>query len=281
MKKVHLGALLAAALSQVPFAAAQAPAPAKPALAAAPAKPAAAATGPVATVNGVQIPRQRADLITQQRAQQGDADGEQLRAAVKEELINREIIQQEATRTGFAKRAELQQELDFVRQTVIVQAYLRDWAQKNPTSDADIQKEYARAKAQTGSTEYRARHILVPTEDEAKKLIAEIAKGAKFEEVAQKNTKDDGTRPRGGDLDWNVPGTFDKAFSDAMVKLEKGTMTSVPVRTRFGFHIIRLEDVRPVNFPPLAQVKPQIQQRMTQQRIDALVRDLRGKAKVE
>lgn len=281
MKKVHLGALLAAALSQVPFAAAQAPAPAKPAPAAAPAKPAAAATGPVATVNGVQIPRQRADLITQQRAQQGDADGEQLRAAVKEELINREIIQQEATRTGFAKRAELQQELDFVRQTVIVQAYLRDWAQKNPTSDADIQKEYARAKAQTGSTEYRARHILVPTEDEAKKLIAEIAKGAKFEEVAQKNTKDDGTRPRGGDLDWNVPGTFDKAFSDAMVKLEKGTMTSVPVRTRFGFHIIRLEDVRPVNFPPLAQVKPQIQQRMTQQRIDALVRDLRGKAKVE
>ncbi len=281
MKKVHLGALLAAALSQVPYAAAQAPAPAKPAPAAAPAKPAAAATGPVATVNGVQIPRQRADLITQQRAQQGDADGEQLRAAVKEELINREIIQQEATRTGFAKRAELQQELDFVRQTVIVQAYLRDWAQKNPTSDADIQKEYARAKAQTGSTEYRARHILVPTEDEAKKLIAEIAKGAKFEEVAQKNTKDDGTRPRGGDLDWNVPGTFDKAFSDAMVKLEKGTMTSVPVRTRFGFHIIRLEDVRPVNFPPLAQVKPQIQQRMTQQRIDALVRDLRGKAKVE
>ena len=281
MKKVHLGALLAAALSQVPFAAAQAPAPAKPAPAAAPAKPTAAATGPVATVNGVQIPRQRADLITQQRAQQGDADGEQLRAAVKEELINREIIQQEATRTGFAKRAELQQELDFVRQTVIVQAYLRDWAQKNPTSDADIQKEYARAKAQTGSTEYRARHILVPTEDEAKKLIAEIAKGAKFEEVAQKNTKDDGTRPRGGDLDWNVPGTFDKAFSDAMVKLEKGTMTSVPVRTRFGFHIIRLEDVRPVNFPPLAQVKPQIQQRMTQQRIDALVRDLRGKAKVE
>jgi len=112
-------------------------------------------------------------------------------------------------------------------------------------------------------------------------LIAEIAKGAKFEEVAQKNSKDDGTRPRGGDLDWNVPGTFDKAFSDAMVKLEKGAMTSVPVRTRFGFHIIRLDDVRPVNFPPVAQVKPQIQQRLTQQKIDALVRDMRGKAKVE
>lgn len=278
MKKVYLGALLAAALSQAPFAAAQSPA--KPA-APAPAKPAASATGPVATVNGVQIPRQRADLIAQQRLQQGVGDSEQLRSAIKEELINREIIQQEATRSGFTKKPELQQELDFVRQTVIVQAYLRDWAQKNPVSDAEIQKEYDRAKAQTGTTEYRARHILVSTEDEAKKLIAEIAKGAKFEEVAQKSSKDDGTRPRGGDLDWNVPGTFDKAFSDAMVKLEKGTMTSVPVRTRFGFHIIRLDDVRPVNFPPVAQVKPQIQQRLTQQKIDTLVRDLRGKAKVE
>lgn len=273
MKKAYFGAVLAAALFQVPFAAAQAPA--KPA----PAKP--AATGPVATVNGVQIPRQRADLIAQQRLQQGVGDSEQLRAAIKEELINREIIQQEATRSGFTKRPELQQELDFVRQTVIVQAYLRDWAQKHPVSDAEIQKEYDRAKAQTGSTEYRARHILVPTEDEAKKLIAEIAKGAKFEDVAQKNSKDDGTRPRGGDLDWNVPGTFDKTFADAMVKLEKGTMTSAPVRTRFGFHIIRLDDVRPVNFPPVAQVKPQIQQRLTQQKIDQLVRELRGKAKVE
>lgn len=277
MKKVYFGALLAAALSQVPFAAAQTPA--KPA--ATPAKPAPAATGPLATVNGVQIPRQRADLIAQQRLQQGVGDSDQLRAAIKEELINREIIQQEATRSGFTKKPELQQELDFVRQTVIVQAYLRDWAQRNPISDAEIQKEYDRAKAQTGATEYRARHILVGTEDEAKKLIAEIAKGAKFEDIAQKSSKDEGTRPRGGDLDWNVPGTFDKAFSDAMVKLEKGTMTSAPVRTRFGFHIIRLDDVRPVNFPPVAQVKPQIQQRLTQQKIDLLVRDLRGKAKVE
>ncbi|MGQ0510244.1 MAG: peptidylprolyl isomerase [Betaproteobacteria bacterium] len=278
MQKVYFGAILAAALAHAPYAAAQSPA--KPA----PAKPAAAAassTGPVATVNGVQIPRQRADMIAQQRLQQGVSDNEQLRSAIKEELINREIIQQEATRSGFTKKPELQQELDFVRQTVIVQAYLRDWAQKNPVSDAEVQKEYDRARAQTGTTEYRARHILVGTEDEAKKLIAEITKGAKFEDIAQKSSKDDGTRPRGGDLDWNVPGTFDKAFSDAMVKLEKGTMTNAPVRTRFGYHIIRLEDVRPVNFPPVAQVKPQIQQRLTQQKIDALVRDMRGKAKVE
>lgn len=246
-----------------------------------PAKPAAPATGPLATVNGVAIPRQRADFIIRERMQQGLPDNEQLRAAVKEELINREIILQEATRSGLTKKPELQSELELVRQTAIVQAYLRDWVRQHPVGEAEVQKEYERARAQTGTTEYKARHILVSSEDEAKKLIAEIRKGAKFEELAQKSSMDEGTRPRGGDLNWNVPGIFDKAFADAMIKLEKGKMTEAPIRTRFGFHIIRLDDVRAVEFPPLAQVKPQIQQRLTQQRIDGLIRELRGKAKVE
>jgi peptidyl-prolyl cis-trans isomerase C len=272
-------AALAALFAQAQIALAQAPV--KPLPTKEPAK-AASGSGPIATVNGVAIPRQRADMIAQQRvAQGGVADNEQLRAMIKEELVNREIVMQEAARSGFTKKPDLQAELEFVRQTVIVQNYLRDWARQHPVTDAEIQKEYDRAKQQTGTTEYRARHILVATEDEAKKHIADIAKGAKFEEVAQKASQDEGTRPRGGDLDWNVPATFDKAFADAMVKLEKGTMTSTPVRTRFGFHIIRLEDVRPVNFPPLAQVKPQIQQRLTQQKVDSLVKEMRSKAKVE
>jgi peptidyl-prolyl cis-trans isomerase C len=283
MKKLLCCAALVALAGSAPFAAAQAPAkaPAKaPALPTKePARPAAA--GPLATVNGVPIPRQRAEMIAQQRIQQGAADSEQLRNMIKEELINREIIMQEATRSGFTKRPDLQQELDFVRQSVIVQAYLRDWVRQHPVADADVQKEYERAKQQTGTTEYRARHILVATEDEAKKLIAEIRGGAKFEDLAQKHSMDEGTRARGGDLDWNVPGTFDKEFAGAMVKLEKGAMTSAPVRTRFGFHIIRLEDVRPVSFPAIAQVRPQIEQRLMQQRIDGLVREMRSKAKVE
>jgi peptidyl-prolyl cis-trans isomerase C len=270
------------------FAAAVAAALALPALALAqglptkePARPAAAASGPVATVNGVAIPRERAELILRERTQQGMPDNEQLRTAVREELINREVLLQEANRTGMTRRPELQTELELVRQTVIVQAYLRDWAQKHPVSDADVQKEYDRAKAQTGSTQYKSRHILVATEDEAKNLIAEIRKGAKFEELAQKSSIDQGTRQRGGDLDWNVPGIFDKPFADALVRLEKGKTTETPVRTRFGFHVIRLDDVRAVDFPPLAQVKPQIQQRLTQERINGLIRELRSKAKVE
>ena len=144
-----------------------------------------------------------------------------------------------------------------------------------------MQAEYDRTKAQTGDREYKARHILVATEEDAKSVLADLKKGVKFDEVAQKRSLDEGTRPKGGDLDWNVPSNFDKAFADAMVKLEKGKMSEAPVRSRFGFHIIQLEDVRPVNFPPLAQVRQQVQQRLAGQKVDNLIRDLRAKAKIE
>jgi peptidyl-prolyl cis-trans isomerase C len=112
-------------------------------------------------------------------------------------------------------------------------------------------------------------------------MVAELKKGGKFEELAAKNSKDPGSKDRGGDLDWHGPGDFDRAFSDAMMKLEKGKFTETPVRTRFGFHVIQLDDVRNGRFPSLAEVKPRIQQQLTQHRIDELVKGLRGKAKVE
>ena len=267
--RLHLSAALVAATLALPTLALAQAAPAKP------------ATGPLATVNGVAIPRHRAEVMVRERKQQGAPDNEQLRNAVRDELINREIIVQEAGRLGMTKRTELQLELELVRQSYIVQAYVRDWVREHPVSDAEMQKEYERAKAQTGDKEYRARHILVGSEDEAKGLIAEMKKGAKFEELAQKNTKDEGTKPRGGDLDWNVPGVFDKAFADAMVGLQKGQMSDTPVRTRFGFHVSRLDDVRAVNFPPYDKVKAQILQRLTQERIEGMIRELRAKAKIE
>jgi peptidyl-prolyl cis-trans isomerase C len=235
----------------------------------------------VATVNGVKVPRARMDYMVQQHAQRGQPDNEQTRAMVREELINREIVAQEAGRSGIAKTADVQTQLDLARQEIIVGAYIRDWVRKHPVSDAEIQKEYDRARGQAGDKEYKARHILVESEDQAKGLIADLKKGAKFEELATKNSKDTGSATRGGDLDWNVPTVFDKQFSDAMVKLEKGKITDAPVRTRFGYHIIQLDDVRTVKFPPLAEVKPRIQQQLVQNRVDELIRGLRAKAKVE
>ena len=271
-----LSALAGAQLSGLALAQLPTKEPAKPAAKAAP-----AATGPVATVNGVQIPRQRFDIVLRQQTARGAPDNEQVRAQLREALINNELLVQEANRSGIARKAEVLQAIDLTRQEVIANAVVAEYARTNPVSDADVQKEYDRARAQTGDREYKARHILVASEDDAKAVLADLKKGTKFEEIAQKRSLDEGTRPKGGDLDWNVPTNFDKAFSDAMVKLEKGKMTEAAVRTRFGFHIIQLDDVRAVSFPPLTQVRQQIQQRLVDQKIQTMVRELRAKAKIE
>jgi peptidyl-prolyl cis-trans isomerase C len=247
------------------------------------AKPAAkpAAGKPIATVNGVVVPQARADFLMQQQAQRGAPDTEQMRGAVREELINREVLAQEARKAGAEKAPEVQTQLDMVRQEIVVSYYLREFARKNPVTEAEIQKEYDRAKSQHGDKEYKARHILVETEDQAKGLIADLKKGAKFDELATKNSKDTGSAQRGGDLDWNVPGTFDKQFSEAMVKLEKGKYSEAPVKTRFGFHIIQLDDVRPAKFAAIGEVRPRIQQMLVQNKIEQLIKGLRAKAKIE
>ncbi len=235
----------------------------------------------IAKVNGVAVPRARQDLLMQQQGTRGMPDNEQTRALVRDELINREVLYQEAQKSGVGKKPEVQAQLDMARQEVIVSAYVRDWVRTHPVTDADVQKEYERARSQTGDKEYHARHILVETEEQAKSLIDELKKGGKFDDLATKNSKDPGSAQRGGDLDWNVPGTYDKQFADALVKLEKGKYTDKPVQTRFGYHIIMLEDVRPVKFPALNEVRQRISQQITQTRIDELVKSLRAKAKVE
>lgn len=247
-------------------------------------KPAAstAVKDPIARVNGVAVPKARFDQIMQQQQQaRGGQDSEELRAAVRDNLINREVVAQAAQKSPIARSAQVQNQLEMSRQQILIDAYIGDWMAKNPVTDAEVTKEYERVKAQQGDKEYKARHILVETEDQAKAIIADLKKGGSFEDLASKNTQDPGTKERGGDLDWNVPSVFDKTFSDAMVKLEKGKFTETPVRTRFGYHVIRLEDVRPVQFPALAEVKPRIQQQLTQNKVNEFVKGLRAKAKVE
>ena len=288
MKNWIYAALLLAAPLAVPVLAQQQPLPTRdePAKKEAAKKEAGKSQGgaqgsTIAKVNGVAVPKSRQDFLMQQQAGRGMPDNDQTRAMVRDELINREVLYQEAQKTGVGKKPEVQAQLDMARQEVVVSAYVREWVRTHPVTDADVQKEYDRAKSQMGDKEYHARHILVETEDQAKGLIEDLKKGAKFDELATKNSKDPGSAQRGGDLDWNAPNTFDKQFADAMVKLEKGKYTEAPVRTRFGFHVIQLDDVRQGRFPSLAEVRPRIQQQLTQIRIDELVKGLRGKAKVE
>ena len=274
---LRVAALASAMVAALPVAA---QAPAKPAPPV-PAALAAAASGPIATVNGVAIPPQRAELLVRQTLQQGQQDGPQLRAAVREELINREIVAQEAAKSGIAKRPDFLSDLEIVRQQLLVDAYLREFARAHPLTDAEIQKEYDRIKAERGDREYKARHILVGTEEEAKSIVADLKKGAKFDELARKLSKDDGTKAKGGDLDWQTPATFDKDFANGLVKLTKGKYTESAVKTRFGFHIIQLDDSRSAQIPPLAEVKNNLVRGMQQMKISKHVEELRAKAKVE
>lgn len=235
----------------------------------------------IATVNNKPIPKAREEAWIKQLTQQGQKDTPELRDMIKKELVRREIFLQEATRRGLPEKPEIKFQLDVQRQNALIQALMRDEVTRNLVTDAQIQGEYDKQKAAaTGRKEYRARHILVEKEDEAKGLIDQIKKGAKFEELAKKS-KDTGSAANGGELDWAGPDAYVKPFSDAMVALEKGKMTEAPVQSPFGWHVIRLEDVRETQFPALAQVRAQIQESLQQQRVQNFVQELEKKAKVQ
>jgi peptidyl-prolyl cis-trans isomerase C len=233
-----------------------------------------------ATVNGKTIPKSRVDAVVKQQTARGAPDNDQLRQAVVDRLVNFELVVQEADRKGLTKSPDVQAQIDIARQQVIFEAYMQDHFKAKPVSDNAMRTEYNRIKAQRGDKEYKARHVLVENEAEAKDIIAKLSKGAKFEDLA-KQSKDPGSRDRGGDLNWNPPTTFVKPFADAMVKLEKGKHTEQPVRSQFGWHVIRLDDVRPVQFPSYEQVKPQIQNMIQEQEVQKVFSELRAKAKIE
>ncbi|GMV01202.1 MAG: peptidylprolyl isomerase [Burkholderiaceae bacterium] len=233
-----------------------------------------------AVVNNKPIPKQRVDDFVAALVAQGRPDTPELRAAVREELIARELFVQEAEKKGLPRNADVQRQLENVRQDILIRALIRDHLKANPVKDDEIKAEYEKIRKQAGDKEYRARHILVDSEDEARGIIEQLKKGAKFEELAKKS-KDTGSAQSGGDLDWNTPQTFVKEFSEAMVKLDKGKLTDTPVKTQFGYHVIRLDDTREAKAPPLEEVRPQIQQEVERRRVQALQQALREKAKIQ
>ncbi|MFN9211089.1 MAG: peptidylprolyl isomerase [Betaproteobacteria bacterium] len=235
----------------------------------------------VATVNGKPIPKSREDAWLKFAEQQGQKDSPQLRDMVKKELIRREILLEDATKRGIVDKPDVKFQLDLQRQNVIIQALMRDVIEKNPVTEAQIKAEYDKQKAAAGAKEYRARHILVENEADAKAVIDQLKKGAKFDELAKQKSKDPGSAQRGGDLDWAGPDGFVKPFSDAMVALQKGQYTQTPVQTQFGWHVIQLDDVRDTQFPPLDKVQPQIREMLQQQRVQAYVDSLEKKAVIK
>lgn len=234
----------------------------------------------VATVNGKPVPKSRVDALMQQASRSGQPVTPDLEARVREEVVLREIFAQEAEKRGIAATPEYRSQMELLRQTLLIRELFADWQRKNPPTDAEVKAEYEKIKAQVQGTEYRARHILVEKEDEAKALAAQLKGGANFEELAKKNSKDPGSAQRGGDLDFARPESYVPEFGQAMAKLKKGE-TSEPVRSQFGWHIIRLEDTREAQFPPIEEVRDRIVQQMTQNKLQTYQQGLRDKAKTD
>lgn len=234
----------------------------------------------IATVNGKAIPAARLEQIVRQVVSQGgQPDSPELRAAIKKDLIGREVLMQNADKAGFGLRPDVMAQVENTRQSVIINAMLADYVKKNPVKDAEIQAEYDKYKSSVGEKEYHARHILVATEGEAKDLITKLKGGAKFEELAK--VSKDGSAANGGDLDWANPASFVKPFADAMVALKNGQITETPVKTQFGYHVIKLEESRAAKIPALAEVKGQVAESLQQKKLAAFREELMKKAKIQ
>ncbi|HYA21243.1 MAG TPA: peptidylprolyl isomerase [Burkholderiales bacterium] len=239
-------------------------------------------TNVVVTVNGKPIPQSQYDILLQEHLARGEKDSEELRKQVREDMITRELLYQELTKNGFDKNPTIASQADFVRENFLLQAYLQDYIKTHPVSDDVLKAEYEKIKSELDNKqEYHARHILVDKEADAKDIIAQLKKGAKFDKLATEKSKDTGSASKGGDLGWILPSSVVKPFADALVKLKKGQYTQTPVETQYGWHVVKLEDIRPVKVPQFEEVKPKVQQAYQQQQFDKYLADLRAKAKIE
>jgi peptidyl-prolyl cis-trans isomerase C len=235
----------------------------------------------VAIVNGKPVPKARIDMLQQQLAKAGRPVTPEMQGQIRDEVIAREIFIQEAQKRGLDGTDDYKAQMELARQTILIRDLFADYQKTNPVTDAEVKAEYDKFVAANGGKEYKARHILVEKEDEAKAVIANLKKGQKFEDIAKKQSKDPGSGANGGDLDWANASSYVPEFAEAMVKLKKGETTAAPVKSQFGWHIIRVDDLRDAQLPKLDDVRPQITQQLQTQKLAQFQENLRKNAKIE
>jgi len=233
-----------------------------------------------ALVNGVSIPQARVDLRVKVAAQQNQPDSPELRGKIREELVTLEFLSQAAVKAGLDKQSETEQRLAITRQNILADALVQDYVKAHPITEDVLKQENEIFKKRVGNTEYQLSHILVDTEDEAKKAAADLKKGAKFAKVAKSMSKDTGSKDKGGDLGWTIPAKFVQPLAEAVLQLKKGQV-SAPVQTQYGWHLIKLENTRDLKLPPLEDMKASLENNLQQQAISKYIEELRGKAKIE
>lgn len=252
-------------------------------------KPAAGASLPkastsavAATVNGTAISEKLVEMILKQQAAQGMPDNAESRKMIIDSLVTQLILSQDAAKKGLDKASGIADQLEMARQSILAEAYVQDYMKSNTITDDMLTAEYDKIKAQANGSQYKARHILVEKEADAKEIIARLKKDPKaFEALAKSKSKDPGSKDKGGDLGWFDPRGMVPEFGSAVAKLEKDKFTEEPVKSKFGYHVILLEDTRPNPVPTLDQVKPGLTQQVQQQNFVKMVEDMKAKAKIE
>lgn len=235
----------------------------------------------IAKVNGKPIPQRRLEYLLKSSSIQDHADASERANRVLNMLISQEVLYQEAVRMGYDTNPDVATQIEINNEEVVIDAYLRDCAKRHPISEDMLMQEYESQKALSGDTEYKVRHILVGTEEEAMRAVAELKDGASFDALAAQSSAHEGANYRGGSLDWTPAERFAPQFRDALKKLRKGQMTEVPVKTEFGWHIIRVDDERPFRFPAFEEVKLKIYEFLQRQAVDAIIARLRAEAEIE
>lgn len=233
------------------------------------------------SVNGVVIPNAYFDAMNREREQAGQPTSPEFANAMKDELVNREVLSQAAKKKGIDKTPTVAAQMDMARQAVLIRAFFEDYVKANPISDTQLKTDYDKYVIQLGDKEFKVRHILVDKEDDAKAIIASIKRGETFEKLAKEKSKDTGSKDNGGDLDWAPAGRYVPEFATAVKALPKGQLTDTPIKSPFGYHVIRVDDSRAMKVPSFDEVKDKFRQQAQQEQVARLVQELRGKAKID
>jgi len=239
-----------------------------------------AADNAIITVNGKPIKQSLYDFIVKDANERGQKVDENIKEVIISKLISSELLYQEAVRIGLDKKADYQLREELAKRELLVDSYLQDYVKTHPISETDIKAAYEKFKLELGDKEYKASHILLANETEAKDVIAQLGKGGDFGKIAKEKSRDPGSKEKNGDLGWFSLGGMVKPFSEAVAKLQKGSMSQEPVQTQFGWHVIKLEDVRELKAPPYEKVKDSLQKQLTKRQVEKMMLDLRSKATI-
>ena len=248
------------------------------------AKPAAPAVVDVvvATVNGTPISKSSIDMIIHQQDGQKQVDTPEARAAVLNQLVMQTLIADQAIKNGLDKTPAVKDQMAMLKLSVLSNAYIQDYLDNQKPSDDELKAEYERIKASVAGTEYKARHILLESEAEAQAIIDQLKKNPdNFAKLAEEKSLDTGSKANGGELGWFDLKSMVAEFGAAAAKMQKGQISDAPVKTEFGYHVIQLEDSRPIEPPPFDEVKVHLVEAVQQQKLKKQVDDLKASAKIE